>query len=136
MPKFLSEEWITLARSIQEEYKGKGTPPAAAARINLTITEVPVEVNPGPISACIDTTDGAAELNLGNFDTPDASISLEYDTAKAFLVEGNPQAVMQAVMSGKVKISGDMTKILALQASAPDEVAMEIGGRLRDITED
>ena len=45
---------------------------------------------------------------------PDASISLEYDTAKAFLVEGNPQVVMQAVMSGKVKISGDMNDELDL----------------------
>lgn len=135
MPKFLSEEWVTLARAIQEEYKGKGTPPPAQARINLTITEVPIEVNDGPISAKIDTTDGAADLDLGNFDSPDASISLEYDTAKAFLVEGNPQVVMQAVMSGKVKISGDMTKVLALQQGAPDEVAMEVGGRLRDITD-
>lgn len=135
MPKFLSEEWVTLARAIQEEYKGKGTPPIAQARINLTITEVPVEVNPGPISAKIDTTDGAAELDLGNFDSPDASISLEYDTAKAFLVEGNPQVVMQAVMSGKVKISGDMTKVLALGQTAPDETALELGNRLRDITD-
>jgi hypothetical protein len=133
--QFLSEEWVTLARAIQAEYKGRGTPPPAQARINLTITEVPVEVNPEPISARIDTTDGAAELDLGNFEAPDASISLEYDTAKAFLVEGNPQAVMQAVMSGKVKISGDMTKVLALQQGAPDEIALEIGSRLRDITD-
>jgi hypothetical protein len=135
VPKFLSEEWMTVARSIQDEYRDRATPPPAAARINLTITEVPIEVNPGPISAKIDTTEGAADLDLGAFDTPDASISLEYDTAKAFLVEGNPQAVMQAVMSGKVKISGDMTKVLALQAGAPDDVALEIGARLRDITD-
>jgi hypothetical protein len=133
--KFLSDEWVTQARAIQEEFKGKGTPPAAAARINLTITEVPVDVSQEPIAAKIDTTDGAADLDLGNFDTPDASISLEYDTAKAFLVEGNPQAVMQAVMSGKVKISGDMTKVLALQQGAPDAVALEMGARLRDITD-
>jgi putative sterol carrier protein len=135
VPKFLSDEWVAQARVIQEEYKGKGTPPAAAARINLTITEVPIEVSEGPIAAKIDTTDGAADLDLGNFDSPDASISLEYDTAKAFLVEGNPQVVMQAVMSGKVKISGDMTKVLALQQGAPDEVALEMGARLRDITD-
>ena len=135
MAKFLSEEWMTQARAIQEEYKGKGTPPPAQARINLTITEVPADVHDGPIAAKIDTTEGAAELDLGNFETPDASISLEYDTAKAFLVEGNPQVVMQAVMSGKVKISGDMTKVLALQQGAPDEVAVELGTRLRAMTD-
>ncbi len=135
MAKFLSEEWVTHARVIQEEYKGRGTPPPAAARINLTITEVPDDVSDTHIAATIDTTDGAADLDLGHLDTPDATIRLEYDTAKAFLVEGNPQVVMQAVMSGKVKISGDMTKVLALRQGAPDEVALEMGARLRDITD-
>ena len=135
MAKFLSEEWVAGARAIQAEYKDRAAAPPAQARINLTITEVPADVNDGPISAKIDTTDGAADLDLGSFESPDASISLEYDTAKAFLVEGNPQVVMQAVMSGKVKISGDMTKVLALGQGAPDEVALEMGGKLRAITD-
>ena len=135
MPKLLSEAWVTQARAIQEEFKGKTQAPPAQARINLTITEVPADVQDGPIEARIDTTDGAAELDLGHHESADASISLEYDTAKAFLVEGNPQVVMQAVMSGKVKISGDMTKVLALGQGAPDEVAMEMGARLRDLTD-
>ncbi|MCB1040799.1 MAG: SCP2 sterol-binding domain-containing protein, partial [Acidimicrobiales bacterium] len=115
MPKFLSEEWVIEARAIQAEFTGRTAAPAAEARINLTITAVPVEVGVDPIQANIDTTGGAAELDLGHHDSSDAQISLEYETAKAFLVEGNPQVVMQAVMSGKVKISGDMTKVLALQ---------------------
>lgn len=135
MAKFLSEEWVTQARAIQDEFKGKATPPAAEARINLTITDVPDDVSDEHIAAKIDTTDGATDLDLGHHDVPDASISLEYETAKAFLVEGNPQAVMQAVMSGRVKISGDMTKVLALQQGAPDEVTLEMGSRLRTITD-
>jgi putative sterol carrier protein len=135
VPKFLSEAWVTQARAIQEEFKGKTQAPPAQARINLTITEVPADVQDGPIEARIDTTDGAAELDLGHHESADASISLEYDTAKAFLVEGNPQVVMQAVMSGKVRISGDMTKVLALQAGAPGEAELELGQRLRDITD-
>lgn len=135
MAKFLSEEWMTQARAIQDQFKGRTPPPAAEARINLTITEVPSDVKDGHIAAKIDTTDGAADLDLGHHDTADAAISLEYDTAKAFLVEGNPQVVMQAVMSGKVKISGDMTKVLALQQGAPDETALEMGAALRSITD-
>lgn len=135
MAKFLSEEWIIQARSIQEEYRGRVTPPAAEARINLTITEVPAEVSDSHIAARIDTTEGATDLDLGHHDEPDATVSLEYEVAKAFLVEGNPQAVMQAVMSGKVKIAGDMTKILALSQGAPDEAALEAAARVRDITD-
>lgn len=135
MAKFLSEAWVTEAHAIQEAYKGKGTPPPAQARINLTITDVPADVGESPILAKVDTSEGAVELDLGNFEAADATITLEYDTAKAFLVEGNPQVVMQAVMSGKVKISGDMTKVLALGSGAPDEVALEIGAKIREITD-
>ena len=135
MAKFLSDEWVKQAQAIQAEYEGQGTPPPAEARINLTITEVPADVSDSDISASMDTTGGQVKLDLGNFDDADAGITVGYDTAKSFLVEGNQQAMMQAFMSGKVKITGDMTKVLALQAGAPDEVAVAIQGRLRDITD-
>ena len=135
MPKFLTDEWVAAARAIQQEYEGKGTPPPAQARINLTITEVPADISDSDIAACMDTMNGTVELDLGNFEGADAGITVGYDTAKSFLVEGNQQAMMQAFMSGKVKITGDMTKVLALQAGAPDETAQAIQQRLRDITE-
>jgi hypothetical protein len=135
MPKFLSDEWVAAAREIQAEYAGKGTPPPAEARINLTINEVPAEVSDADIAASMDTTGGSLELDLGNFEDADAGITVAYDTAKALIVDGNQQAMMQAFMSGKVKITGDMTKVLALQAGAPDETALAIQQRIRDITD-
>ena len=58
MAKFLSEEWVAQARALHGEYRGKHAPPAAQARINLTITEVPADVGEGPILATVDTTGG------------------------------------------------------------------------------
>ena len=48
-------------------------------------------------------------------------MTVDYDTAKAILIEGNPQAGMQAFMAGKVKVEGDMAKLMALRPppSAP-----------------
>ncbi len=135
MPKFLSEEWVAQARAIQQEYEGKGVPPAAQVKINLTIGDVPGDVGSGDIAARMDTTQGTIELDLGHFDVADAGLTVGYDTAKAFIVEGNQQAMMQAFMQGKVKITGDMTKVLALQATGADPVAVEISGRLKAITE-
>ena len=135
MPKFLSEEWVAAARAIQAEYAGKTAAPPAEARINLTINEVPAEVSDADIAASMDTTGGSLELDLGNFEDADAGITVAYDTAKALIVDGNQQAMMQAFMSGKVKITGDMTKVLALQAGAPDEAQLAIQQRIRDITE-
>ena len=43
-------------------------------------------------------------------------MTVDYLTAKAIIVDGNPQAGMQAFMAGKIKVQGDMTKMMALQA--------------------
>jgi putative sterol carrier protein len=62
---------------------------------------------------------------------------VDYDTAKAILIEGNPQAGMQAFMAGKVRVEGDMAKLMALQATPAtgDSNAAELATRLREITE-
>ena len=49
MAKFLSEAWVSQAREIQDEFKGKSAPASAKARINLTITAVPAEVSDGDV---------------------------------------------------------------------------------------
>jgi hypothetical protein len=133
--KFLSEEWMLQARAIEAEFSSKGTPPPVQTRINLHITEVPDALSTDDLAACLDTTGGAILLDLGSFDDADATITLGYDTAQSFLVEGNQQAMMQAFMGGKIKITGDMTKVLALAAGGPDEVAVAVQARLREITD-
>ncbi len=44
---------------------------------------------------------------------------------------------MQAFLQGKVRVEGDMAKLMALQAggAAADPSAAELAQRLRDITE-
>ena len=69
------------------------------------------------------------------FDNPDLTVTLEYETAKAILVEGNPQAGMQAFMAGKIKVQGDMTKLMAMQSASPDPVAAEIAAKINAITD-
>jgi putative sterol carrier protein len=133
--KFLSEEWMQQARAIESEFASQGTPPAVQTKINLHITEVPDALSTGDLAACLDTTGGSVMLDLGSFDDADAAITLGYDTAQSFLVEGNQQAMMQAFMGGKIKITGDMTKVLALAAGGSDEVAVAVQARLREITD-
>jgi putative sterol carrier protein len=75
------------------------------------------------------------KLERGHIEPVDLSVTLEYATAKAILVDGNPQAGMQAFMAGRIKVDGDMSKLMALQGQAPDPTAAEVATRLRDITE-
>ena len=130
---FLSDEWIDEAHVIRAEYRGRIPPVAQVVRMNLVVVELPF--GDGKLDAHLDTTTGELELDKGHLDTPDLSVTVDYATAKAILVEGNTQAAMQAFMSGKVRVEGDMTKLLALQIAPPEGTAQELAERLRAITD-
>ena len=100
--------------------------------MNLVITEVPF--GEGAIDAHMDTTDGSLKLDLGHLEASDVKVTLEYTTAKSILIEGNPQAGMQAFMSGKIKVEGDMSKLMALQSVSPDASGQELATKLKEIT--
>ncbi len=133
--QFLSDEWLDEARRIRAEYEGKTPPFPHQVRLNLVVTTVPFSED--DILAHMDTSTGELILDTGHLDEQDLKVTVDYYTAKAILIEGNPQAGMQAFMAGKVRVEGDMAKLMALQASpaAGDSNAAEMAARLRDITE-
>jgi SCP-2 sterol transfer family len=132
---FLSDEWFVEARKIRAEFDGKVPPIAHSVRMNLVVTGAPF--SEAGIDAHMDTSTGELVMDTGHLENPDLKVTVDYDTAKAILVEGNPQAGMQAFMQGKVRVEGDMAKLMALQAqpAASDPNAAELATRLRDITE-
>ncbi len=131
---FLSDEWLEAAKAIREEYAGKSSPPAHAVRMNQIITEVPF--GDGSIDAHLDTSGGEMQMDMGHLENPDLTVTLDYVTAKAILVDGNPQAGMQAFMAGKIKVQGDMTKMMAMQSGTPDPTQAEIAAKIKEITSD
>ena len=131
---FLSDEWMAAATAIREEYRGKTPPAAHTVRMNLRIGEVPF--GDGSLEAHMDSSSGELEMDMGHIDKPDLTVGVDYATAKAIFVDGNPQAGMQAFMAGKVKVEGDMTKLMAMQAATPDPVALEMAGKIKEITAD
>jgi putative sterol carrier protein len=132
---FLSDEWLNEARTIRAEYQGKTPPVPHVVRMNLVVTQVPFSDE--DILAHLNTANGELELDTGHLETQDLKVTVDYDTAKAILIEGNPQAGMQAFMQGKVRVEGDMAKLMALTSSpaGADANAAELAQRLRDITE-
>ena len=130
---FLSNEWMDEAKKIREEYRGQGQAPAHTVKMNQIITDVPF--GEGTINAHMDTSSGELEMDLGHVDGAEVTVTVDYETAKAIFVDGNPQAGMQAFMSGKIKVQGDMTKLMAMQQGAPDPTAAEVAAKIKDITE-
>jgi putative sterol carrier protein len=129
---FLSSEWVEEARKIRSEYEGRAGTVPHQMRMNLVVIDVPF--GEGSIDAHMDTTDGSLRLETGHIDPVDLKVTLDYDTAKAILVDGNPQVGMQAFMAGKVKVEGDMAKLMMMQGVPQDDTALEVATRLRDIT--
>lgn len=133
MAQFLSDEWIQEAHKIRAEFHGRMAPPAQAAKINLVIKEVPF--GEGVVHAHIDTSEGDTEIDSGHLDDASTTLTTDYATAFAVFIDQNQQAAMQAFMSGKVQIAGDMTKMMGMMQAAPDPVANEVAARLKEITD-
>lgn len=129
---FLSPEWTDEARKIQEEFAGQAAPSSQSLRMNLVVTEVPF--GEGTVDAHMDTSEGSMRLDVGHIESPEVKVTLDYATAKAILVDGNPQVGMQAFMAGRIKIEGDMSKLLALQQAPSDPVAAQVAERMKAIT--
>ena len=131
---FLSNEWIHEARVINDEYRGRTPSVPLAVRMNLVVTGVPFGT--GSLDAHVDTSSGEMEIDVDHLPKPDVTLTVDYATAKAILVEQDAQAAMSAFMGGRIKVDGDMSKLLVLQGQlgTPDAVALEVAGRIRDIT--
>jgi len=130
---FLSDDWLDEARSIRAEYEGLGGSIEHSVRMNLVVIEVPF--GDGSVHAHVDTSSGELVLDVGHIDPVDLKVTIGYDIARALLVEGNPQAGLQAFMQGKIKVEGDIAKLMALQSASPDPSAAEMAARIQAITE-
>ena len=130
---FLSDDWLDEARAIRAEYEGRGGTIEHSIRMNLIVVEVPF--GDGAVHAHVDTSTGELVLDVGHIDPVDLKVTIGYDIARALLVEGNPQAGLQAFMQGKIKVEGDIAKLMALQTASPDPSAAEMAARIQAITE-
>lgn len=119
---FLSPEWVEAAKSLRAEYADRLPDPAVEARINVIVTEVPDRPD-GTMLGHIDTANGETIIEEGHLDEPELTVTVDYDTARAAFVTRDQQKVMEAFFGGKILVEGDASRLLALQAEPPPDVA-------------
>ena len=125
---------MTAAHEIRDRYHDDLPEITVSVRINQVITEVPF--GDGTISAYVDTSDGEFHLELGELDEPDAVLMTDYATAKAMMVDQDPTVAMQSFLAGKIKVQGDMMKLMAMQTAMPaNEFSERVAAEIREITE-
>jgi SCP-2 sterol transfer family len=134
---FLSPSWMEAATAIRHKYADQATKVTTSIRMNLVITDVPDGVGAdSTIKTYMDTSTGDVVMDLGELEGADLTVTTDYDTARKLFVDQDQAAGMQAFMAGKVKVQGDMMKMMALQTSMPqDEVAKTIASEIKDITD-
>jgi len=124
---------MTAAHEIRDRYHDDLPEVTVSVRINQVITEVPF--GDGTITAYVDTSDGEFHLELGELDEPDAVLMTDYATAKAMLVDQDPTIAMQSFMAGRIKVQGDMMKLMAMQTAMPaNEFSQQVATEIREIT--
>jgi hypothetical protein len=130
---FLSDEWMTEARAIREKYQGQTPPITASMKINLVVNEAPF--GDGPVHGHLDTSSGELVMEQGNLDGADVTLTTDYATAKALFVDQDPTVAMQAFMTGKITVQGDMMKLMAMQTAIPqNDVTAQISEEIKAIT--
>lgn len=134
--EFLSEGWIDAALELRAEYLDRVPVPELAIKMNQIITKAPF--GDDPIEMHLDTTDGIPLIDRGHLADADVTITTDYDTAKALFVSGDQTAAMQAFMSGKIMVEGDVAKMMMVQANTASrsDLQEEIGQRLQELTAD
>lgn len=134
--QFLSDEWMAEAKAIRAKYEGQTAKVTQSIRINQVISESPFGED-GVIKSYLDTSSGDVVMDIGELDGPDCTISTDYATAKKLFVDQDQAAAMQAFMGGKIKVQGDMMKMMALQTAMPtDDASKAIAEEIKGITAD
>lgn len=131
--QFLSDEWIAAAREIRERHGHRVPEMSVTVRMNVVATGVPF--GEGTVRAHIDTSAGGLAMDLGALDSPDVTVTTDWETARKLFVDQDPASTMQAFMSGRVKVEGDITRIIALQMSVPQDAdTTDVAAEIRAIT--
>ncbi len=108
--KFLSQEWteqISAALNSSAEFR------SAAASKAMGLQQVVKDTPEGEIRYYFSLEDGAASIALGELANPDATVEQSYETAMA--MSRGEIGASQAYMQGKLKISGNLMKLMQLQ---------------------
>ncbi len=112
--QFLSPKWVKAVKDIREEMEELASNPTTelGLRANLTVVDAPfANTN---VLGHLNTTNGAVVLEEGHLNNADFSLEMPYLVAYQFFIERDTSAFMGILLSGSVKMSGDVSKFLLL----------------------
>ena len=108
---FLSDEWLAEVRRIVDE-GALDVPAGTSLRMNLLVTDTPFGADR---LLHIVMADGHADWDHGHVEHADLTITTDYVTARELFLGADIQAALAALTEGRLKLQGDLTKLMAAQ---------------------
>jgi putative sterol carrier protein len=110
--KFLSEEWASDVTSALNAHDGfRNAIGTADLAIQFNVSDTP----DGEVDYFLQAGGGQAEMGIGTLDSPDVTVKQTYDTAAA--VSKGELNTQTAFMTGKLKVSGNLAKLMMHQGA-------------------
>jgi putative sterol carrier protein len=110
--KFLSEQWASDVTSALNAHEGFRN---AIGTADLTIQFNVADAPEGEVDYFLRTSGGNAEMGVGSLDEADVTVKQTYDTASA--VSKGELNTQTAFMTGKLKVSGNLAKLMMHQGA-------------------
>lgn len=111
MPAFLTDDWFSTVDKLTAEAGDLNLPPALA---NLAINLIVNDVN-GTTELSLD----GGKICKGLSPNAKTTLNMDAETLRKVFLEFDMTAAMQAFMTGKIKVQGDMSQLMALQTAKP-----------------
>ncbi len=109
MYQFLSDEWFAEVAKLNELAGDLNVPPSLQEVFNASLL--------GDDAISLHLKDG--KIHKGLSDMAAASISIDKDTLGELIAGKDMNVAMEAFMTGKLRIDGDMSKVMGLQTARP-----------------
>jgi putative sterol carrier protein len=111
LAQFLSEDFMTAATATLADHAGFA---GAIANVALDLQFVVTDAPEGEVPYYLNVADGAGTMARGQLDEPDVTVTTNYETMEA-ISKGELNTQM-AFMTGKLKVGGNMAKLMMNQA--------------------
>lgn len=112
MSKFLSEEWASEVTSALSQHPGfKNAIGSAELGIQFIVSDGP----DGEVEYYLKTGGGNSTMAVGTLEGADVTVRQGYDTASA--ISKGELNTQTAFMTGKVKVSGNLAKLMMHQSA-------------------
>jgi putative sterol carrier protein len=112
LSKFLSEEWAADVTGALGQHQGfKNAIGTADLKIQFIVNDGPE----GDVDYFLDSGGGRSTMGVGTIEDPDVTVRQSYETATA--ISKGELNTQTAFMTGKVKVSGNLAKLMMHQSA-------------------